>query len=394
MIVLAGAFSLLYLWFTFFPGPVAPGAWQYFSAEQINQGRQYNGILRLVYITGFLAQAAFLLWLAFGGRGIALSRWTQWITKGNFWASLMLFFLLLWLLLQLLNLPFTFFSGYFWQRHWGFSTQTLGHWWMDYFKSSSIELFLSAAGVAALFWAMRRWPATWWLAGAVFISLWIVVQAFLWPVVISPLFNRFEPAKDPEVLSIVQELSAKAGLPVDRVLIMDASRRTTRANAYFTGLGKTKRIVLYDTLLANYSPEEIKAVVAHEMAHWRQGHIMRGLAMGILGNFLLWGFLYIILRTTLPAPVSTRYPAFAWSVILLFFLLVFFVSNPLQNYFSRGMEEEADRVSIMLTGDAAAAIRLQVNLSARNKEDVSPPVFIQWFSYTHPPVLKRIEIMQ
>jgi len=119
---------------------------------------------------------------------------------------------------------------------------------------------------------------------------------------------------------MVRDLSQKVQLPVDQVLVMDASQRTTKANAYFTGLGRTKRIVLYDTLLEKYPPGEIKAVVAHEMAHWRQGHIIKGLAMGILGNFILWGLLYFILNTTIP--VYGRFPPVTWAVLLLFFLLV------------------------------------------------------------------------
>lgn len=392
LIVLAGIFSLLYIFFTLFPGRVAPEAWQYFSVEQANQARAYSRGQRFIFISSFLVQATFLLWLVFGGKAAALSRWAQNFSGGSYWGSLLLFFLALWLLLRLINLPFSLFSSFYWQHRWGFSTQTLGAWWLDYFKGAGLDLALSAVGVMLLFWAISRWPGTWWLAGAGFISLWLVIQSFLWPVVVSPLFNRFEPAKDPGVVSMVRELSRKAGLPVDKVLIMDASQRTTRANAYFAGLGGTRRIVLYDTLLENYPPDEVRAVVAHEMAHWRQGHIMKGIAWGALGNIFFWGLLFIAVRVTVP--LTMRYPPYTWAVLLLFFFLLSFVSSPLQNYFSRNMEKEADRVAVMLTGDAPAAVRLQVDLTAKNLSDVSPPAFIQWFSYTHPPALTRIEIIK
>lgn len=392
LIVLAGFFSLLYIWFTLFPGRVAPGAWQYFSAEQVSQARLYSQVQRLVFITSFLVQTTFLLWLVFGGRAVALSRWVQNFTGGSYWAGLLLYFVLLWMLLRLINLPFSLFSDFYWQHRWGFSTQTLGSWGVDYLKGAGLDLTLSAAGVVLLFWAFGRWPGAWWLAGAGFISLWLVIQSFLWPVVVSPLFNRFEPVRDPGVVSMVGELSRKAGLPVDKVLVMDASQRTIRANAYFAGLGSTKRIVLYDNLLEDYPPDEVKAVVAHEMAHWSRGHIVRGIALGTLGNILFWGLLFIVIRMT--EPLSMRYPPYTWAVILLFFLLVSFVSSPLQNYFSRSMEKEADRVAVALTGDVQAAVRLQVNLAAKNLSDISPPGFIQWFSYTHPPALTRIEIIK
>lgn len=391
LIFLAGAFSVLYLWFTLFPGRVHPEVWQYFTAQQVSQGREYSQMQRFIFISSFIVQAVFLLWMVFGGKAVALSRWAQHTTGGSP-LSYILFFLVLWLLLKLIKLPFTLYSSYYWQHRWGFSTQTLGSWWMDYFKGAGLELIISVVGVALLFWILNRWPGTWWLISAIFLSLWLVIQSFLWPVLVSPMFNRFEQAKDPAVIDMVAELSQKAQLPVDQILIMDASKRTTKANAYFTGIGRTKRIVLYDNLLQDYPMDEVKAVVAHEMAHWRQGHIIKGLSLGILGNFITWGFLFVVLRTTMP--VSTHYPPYTWAVILLFFLLVYFNSNPLQNHYSRKMEIEADQVSVMLTEDVPAAIRLEVNLATKNMSDVSPPTFIQWFSYSHPPVLTRINVIQ
>ncbi|HBC91882.1 MAG TPA: endopeptidase [Pelotomaculum sp.] len=393
LIVLAGVFGLLYLWFSLFPGRINPDVLQYFSPDQVARGRQYNRIPNLLSAGSFLAQAVFLIWLVFGGRAVSMSRWAQQAAGGSYWGGVLLFFVVLWLLLRLLNLPFTLSSSYFWQQHWGFSTQSLGSWWVDYLQGAGLDLVISAVGAVLLFWAMGRWPGTWWLAGALFVSVWLIVQSLIWPVVVSPLFNRFDPAGDPELVAMVQELSQKARLPVDQVLIMDASRRTTRANAYFAGVGQTRRIVLYDTLLADYPPDEVKAVVAHEMAHWRLGHIMRGLAWGILGNIVFWGALFLTLRMTLPTYL--RYPPHTWAVILLFFLLVGFAGNPLQNYLSRGMEKEADRMAVDLTGDSAGAVHLQVDLAGRNLSDVAPAPFVEWFSYSHPPAVQRInDILQ
>ncbi|MBF7082892.1 M48 family metallopeptidase [Desulfallas sp. Bu1-1] len=391
LIFLTGIFSLLYIWFTLFPGRPGPDVFQYFNQQQVNQGRAYSQVPRLLFTGSFLLQAAFLLWFVFGGRAVALSRWVQQVAGGTIW-SYLLFFILLWFILRLIRLPFTLYNSYFWQHRWGFSTQTPGAWWMDYFKGAGLELALSALGVALLFWIMGRWSGTWWLIVATLFSLWLVVQSFLWPVVVSPLFNRFEPAKDPAVVNMVQNLACKAGIPVDQVLVMDASRRTTKANAYFTGLGRTKRIVLYDNLLRDYPLDEVEAVVAHEMAHWRQGHITRGLALGVLGNFIVWGVLFVLLRVTLPP--ANHYPPYTWAVIVLFLLLVAFAVSPLQNYFSRAMEREADRVAVTLTENVPAAVRLEVNLAAKNLSDVAPPAFIRWFSYTHPPALERIKIIR
>jgi len=236
---------------------------------------------------------------------------------------------------------------------------------------------------------MNRWHNTWWLAGAALMSVWLVIQSLLWPVIIAPMFNKFEPVHDQAIMTMVRELADKAELPVDQVFIMDASRRTIKANAYFAGVGHTKRVVLYDTLLANYSFDEIKAVLAHEFAHWRQNHIVKGLLLGIIGNFLFWGILYTLLRSVMPG--QTPNPPHTLAVIMFIILSLSFVINPWVNYISRNMETEADRIAVELTDDVQAAIRLQKNLALRNFSDLSPAPFIEWFSYSHPPAAKRMD---
>lgn len=386
---LAVVFSIAYAWSAIFPGPVAPEALRYFTPGQVAHGREYNQAIRLTFVMSFIIKAALLSWLIFSGSALALSRWSQKAACGSYWGSILLFFLALWLVLRLTDLPFTLFDSYYWQHRWGFSTQSLWAWWVDYLKGAGLDLGLSAAGVLLFFWILGRWPNAWWLAGSILFSLWLLFQVYLWPVLVSPLFNRFEEVRDPRVATMVRDLAEKAGIKVDRVLVMDASTRTTMANAYFTGLGNTKRIVLYDTLLSNYPPEEVREVVAHEMAHWQNGHITRGLAMGIVGVFIAWGLLFLALRTM--APLSGRFPPQTWAVVILFILLISFVSSPLQNFFSRQMENEADLVAVQLTGDPQTSVRLHIRLAEKNMSDVSPPPFIRWFSYSHPPAPSRIE---
>ena len=392
MIISSVLFCLLYLWFTVFPGQVNPEAWQYFSSEQIANSREYSRTDQLLFITGIILRAGFLLWFVFSGKAVAFSDWLENHIK-NYWCYLFVFFFVLWFLLKLIDLPVTLYGGYFFQHNWGFSTQTMGAVWLDFIKRSVLSLIVFATGFMLLFWCFVRCPKTWWLIGAVIVSLWMFFQIFLWPVVISPIFNRFEPANDPAIINMVQNISHKAGISIDQVLIMDASRRTTQADAYFTGFGNTKRIVLYDTLLKDYPFDQVEAAVAHEMGHWKEGHLIKGLLRDILINFVLWGFIYMLIKTIIST--ATRYPAHIWPVIMLFFLLVSFTGTPLKNYISRNMEKEADAVAVMLTNNAEAAVRLHVDLSVKNMSDVSPPAFIRWFDYSHPPVMERIKnIMQ
>lgn len=389
LFAIAFLFCILYIYFSLFPGPVSSESLEIFTMDQIQSGRAYSLGPRLSYILSFLFQVLFLIWIIFSGRAGYLSRVCEQISRGKPWLGILTFFLAIWFLLTLIRFPFVFFNNYYWQHLWGFSTQSLGTWWIDYFKESGIDLILGGVGVLLLFWAFYIWPKTWWVMGSLFFSVWLILQSVLWPVVIAPLFNRFEPNQNLEVTKMVNELAPRAGLEIGQILVMDASQRTTKANAYFAGLGRTKRIVLYDNLLNNYPLEEVKAVIAHEMAHWQKGHIVKGIILGILGSLVIWGGAFIVVRSSITP--QNHYPPLVWAVFLLFVTLVSFVSNPVQNTISRQMEIEADQTSIILTKDTQAAINLQKNLALKNRSDLSPPFFIEWFSYTHPSVMTRIE---
>ncbi|MDI3538190.1 MAG: endopeptidase [Bacillota bacterium] len=391
---MAGLFALLYLYFTLFPGPVDPAAQQYFSAAEIAAGRRYAQAKRLIFLASFAVEVGVVAWLVLGPAGGRLAQVATRLGKGRPLAAGFLFFLALWLLLRAVNLPFSLYSSYFLEHQWGFSTESLAGWWADYLKGAALDLVLSGAGVLLFFWATGRWPQTWWLYAGTFLAVWLVVANYLWPVLVAPLFNRFTPVRDPEIVIMVKRLAERADLSVDKVLVMDASRRTTKANAYFAGLGRTRRIVLYDTLLRDYSSDEVEAVVAHEMAHWKLGHVRRGTIYGILANFALWLLLFLLLRLTLDLPRRGPYPPETWALVVLFFLLTSFLGSPITNVISRRMETAADSYAVKLTGDPQAAVRLQVNLARRASADISPPPFIEWFSYTHPSTLRRIEAIR
>ncbi len=391
LMVLAGTFSAIYLGNALNPGEINPAALRYFSVEQAHSAQAYSFVPRVLFIISFILQVTALGWLVFSHKGEAIARRLEESSGGHYWKSILMYFFLLWFFLRILRLPFTLFGSYYWQHAWGFSTQSLASWWLDYTKSAALDLSLSMVGVVLFFLILKHWPKIWWVIGATLFSVWIAVQSFLWPVIVSPMFNHFEPVKNPSVINMVKDLAYKAGIQVDEVLVMDASRRTTMANAYFMGLGTTKQIVIYDNLLKNYPMDEVKAVLAHEMGHWQKGHIIQGLSLGVIGNFLVWGLLALYLQKL--RPKSRLYRPQLWAGLQLFLLLILMVTNPLQNYISREMEKQADQVALELTENPSAIVRLQINLATKNLSDVSPPGFIVWYGYTHPPVLSRIEAM-
>ena len=388
---LALFFALLYLGSSLFPGAIDPSVKKYFPLTLAEKARIYNFPFRILYIIQFFIQITLLSWLLFSSGGQSLFNRLRKIGRNYWWISV-LSILSVWLLVQLLSLPFSYYTGFYWQKIWGFSTQSQTAWWFEYAKSVGIHLLISLAGGLVFFWLVNRLSRYWWLVGAVFFSIWLVVEYLSWPIIISPLFNHFDPTSDPAVVTMVDDLAQRAGLHISGVLVMDASKQTTLANAYFTGIGTTKRIVIYDTLLRNYSFPEVKAVIAHEMGHWRHNDVIHGLIYGMMGCFIVFGLLTFLLKPWLPN--NNKKPPELWAALQLALVLLLFVSTPLQNAISREMELKADSFSLELTGNLPAEIQLQKDLASTGLADLSPPSFIVWFSYDHPSALTRIQALE
>ncbi|WP_088188796.1 M48 family metallopeptidase [Desulfosporosinus sp. FKA] len=391
LLSLTAVFALLYLISALFPRPIDPSISKYFSLALAEKARIYNYAPRIVYIVHLCLQIGFLTWLLFSTRGRILFQRVRNLSR-NYWGVSVLSILAIWLVSTLISLPFSYYSGYYWQKIWGFSTQSQVAWWIDYLKNTSIDLVLSLAGGIIFFLLVNKISRYWWLVGSLLFSLWLVVEYFFWPIVVSPIFNHFEPLPKSAITSMVNELAHKAGLNVGSVLEMDASKQTTFANAYFTGVGSTKRIVIYDTLLKNYSLPEIKAVIAHEMGHWRHNDVAHGLLLGMAGGFIVFSILTFLLKPWLPK--NSAKPPELWAALQLALILLLFVSSPLQNAISRQMERNADYFSLELTGNLPAEIQLQEDLARNSLADLDPPGFIVWFSYDHPPTLTRIHDLE
>jgi len=388
---LASVFALMYLGSTLFPGAIDPATSKYFSLTLAEKARIYSFPPRILYIIRFLLQIILLVWLLFSSGGKSLFQRIRKIGR-HYWLVSGLSILCVWFLMHLLSLPFSYYTGFYWQKIWGFSTQSQTAWWLDYLKNSGIDLLIYLAGGFIFFFLVNRVTRYWWLVGASLFSIWLVVEYLCWPILISPLFNQFEPISNPVVVTMVDNLAQQAGLHISGVFVMDASRQTTLANAYFTGIGTTKRIVIYDTLLRNYTFPEVQAVIAHEMGHWRYNDVIHGLFFGMVGGFTVLGLLKFLLKPWLPG--NDKKPPELWAALQMALLLLLFVSNPLQNAVSREMELRADRFSLELTGNLSAEIQLQKDLASTSLTDFSPPSFIVWFSYDHPPSLTRIHALE
>jgi STE24 endopeptidase len=272
----------------------------------------------------------------------------------------------------------------------GLSTQGWPAWLGDVGKSTALEAALAAGGGALAVALMRRFPRGWWAPGAVAIVAVSGALVFLSPVVIDPLFNKFEPLPHGRLRSDVLELARRSEVSVGQVYRVDASRRTTGLNAYVWGLGKTKRVVLYDTLIDGLPDDQIRSVVAHELSHVKHRDVMRGLLwlaiVAPAGTYLVKALTDALRRDRRPAGPATL-PTLALSAAVVALAL-----GCAGNVLSREVESRADAYALGLTRDPAAFIELERSLTVRNVAQPDPPGAFQLLFGTHPTTLERIGI--
>ncbi len=274
-------------------------------------------------------------------------------------------------------------------RDYGLVTQSWAGYARDTAMSWGIAGVITGVGAAAGMALIRRYPRRWWVPGSVVVVAFGAASVYAAPVVLDPLFNRFEALPAGQARSDVLELAEQAGVDVGEVFSVDASRRTTAANAYVTGIGHTKRVVLYDTLTENFTRDELRLVVAHELAHVHYGDINRGLLyLAVIAPF---GLLAIARLTERLAPEEDGrpgpavLPALALSITILVPVL-----TTVSNQLSRGFEQRADSFALQLTGTPEPFISFERGIALRNLSDPDPPSWQTFLLATHPPTIERI----
>jgi STE24 endopeptidase len=282
----------------------------------------------------------------------------------------------------LVTLPVSYWSSYRREREWGFSTQSARSWAADIFKKVLVGSTISAAGVVALVGLARAFPS-WWPAAAVpLAALAVLGLGFVGPIVLEPLFNRFDPLADEAIAEDLRGLADRAEVPVRDVLVADASRRTTKVNAYVSGLGSTRRVVLYDTLLERSTRPELRLVVAHELGHRRFRHPAKATALAMVGALVA----VVVLWAVIPDPTDPTVAA----LVLLVVAVLELVSLPFGTALSRRWERQADRFSLELTGDRDAFVAVHRELATANLADLDPPRWLYRLLFTHPTPPERI----
>jgi STE24 endopeptidase len=361
--------------------PTPASAGDYFTSQQLDRAHDYRSPQRLIFVGSLLVEGAVLVLLVTRPPQ-ALRRVGRRPLAGAAAVGAALS-----IGLTAAQVPLSVVSEQR-ARDVGLSTQSWGSWSEDLAKSSAIGALMAAGGAAIAIALTRRAPRRWWIPGSAAIVGFSALLVFASPVVIDPLFNKFTPLPDGRLRSEVLALADRAHVDVGQVYRVDASRRTTATNAYVWGLGKTKRVVIYDNLINEFPDDQVQSVVAHEMSHVVHQDVPRGLLwlaiVAPAGTFLVKELAERFNRGR-PLGAPSALPALALSIAL-----VSFVLGSASNVLSRRVEARADTYALELTDNPAAFIGLTRSLAVTNLADPSTPRIFQILFGTHPTTMQRI----
>jgi STE24 endopeptidase len=354
-----------------------------FGAEQVERGHRYWRPRYRAQLADGLLGLALLVVLSFGWVGervyAPFDGWAWWAAAPAIAAVTIV-------LATLIGLPVSYWSGYVHEHDWGFSTQSRGGWALDRLKGLLVGLVLLGSALVGLVALAHAFPSSWPLAAAASAAGLVLLLSWAAPVVLEPLFNRAEPLADEALAAQLRALADRAGVPIRDVLVTDASRRTKKLNAYVSGIGSTRRVVLYDTLAGEAPPAEVQLVVAHELGHRRARHVAKGTALAIAAAVVFVLVLWLADEAGVRSVADPR----VIPLVLLIGGLFQTALSPLGSALSRRWERQADDFSLGLTGDLRTFESTHRRLALANLADLDPPraIYIGW--YTHPTPAERI----
>ena len=369
-----------------------PAASTLLTADEIARAESYSRAARW---TGWSALAVSLIavtWLAVAPRGRRLSRRVLGRLRGPWWVRVVLGVLLTTVAVRVVTLPLAA-VGQARRRDVGLSTQGWLGWARDVATNLLVGVVVTSLVVLVLVACARRWSRAWPVVAGGTLAAAVLLGSFVYPVVVEPLFNSFTPLPQGELRTQVLALADREGVPVNDVLVADASRRTTTLNAYVSGFGSTRRVVLYDTLVDDLPEDEALSVVAHELAHAKHRDVLVGSALGAAGAVAGVGLLGLVLSSGfVRRRLGVTLAAGALAVPLLIALvdLGSLMASPVQNGISRRIETRADLDALRVTRDPDAFVDMQRMLARRSLSDPTPPRLSQWWFGSHPTTLERV----
>lgn len=354
------------------------------------QAKTYNRIKLRIRIISSVLSFVLMAILVISGLTLALEYWVRSWAEGEY-TILLIFSATLGLLQSAVTLPLGFYSGFILEHHYDLSNQSIGQWALERLKGMLVTIPLLLGIVVVLYYCLTTYGNLWWLPVGLVLTLLSVVLARLAPALIMPLFYRFTPLPEGSLKQRLIQLCNDTGLRIEGVFSFNMSKNTKKANAGFTGIGKSKRIILGDTLIDEFTEDEIETVFAHELGHYTHHHIIIGIITGVTVTFT--GLFVAARLYTWSLPVfgfSSITDIAALPLLSLWLALFGLVTGPLGNILSRRHERQADVYAVRKSGNRAAFVSALRKLARMNLADPEPHPLVEFLFHSHPPVPKRI----
>jgi len=360
-------------------------------ASDTPEARRYNRIRRWLEISDFALGFVFLAALLFAGWTGVLRDWAYWASFQNYQLSVFVYVFLLMLAGKLLGFGLDYY-GLRLERRYNLSNQKIRAWFWDEIKGFLVALVFGGIIAELLYFTIRQSPEHWWIiAWAMFLVLFVVI-AQLAPLILFPIFYKFEPLENEDLKRRLVRLSETAGTRVRGIYKWNLSEKSKKANAALTGLGATRRIILADTLLDNYSPEEIEAVLAHELGHHVHKHILKSIfVQAAITLFGFWAANFVLHMAIEQWHMFDTLSDYAnLPLLVLVSTVLSFVLMPAMNAYSRFNERQADRYAFKSIKSVQPFISSMNKLASQNLAERTPSKWVEWFFHSHPAISRRV----
>jgi STE24 endopeptidase len=360
----------------------------------MDNAKKYNNIKLAIGIGEGIA--SFVLILLFVSLGY--SKQLESYLSEYFLNQYLLFLLFLFVVVlagSILSFPISYYTGFYLEHKYNLSNQTFWKWILEGLKGLLVSFVIGVPILLLFYFILNYFGVDWWLPFALIMFFISVVLAQIFPILIFPIFYKITPIDNESLKERIKKLAQNAKLKVENVYRFDMSKNTKKANAVFTGMGKTKRIILGDTLLDNYSEDEIETVIAHELGHFKKKHIIKNIIVGTISSFLTLYLIAILYQNSLSwFGFSSITEIAALPLLALWSMLIGLIQTPLGNLLSRKFEYEADEYAIEETKNPSAFTKTLVKLTEQNLGDKEPHPFVEWVFYSHPSIKNRISAIE
>lgn len=356
----------------------------------MTQAKKYNNIKLAIGIGEGIISFILVLLFVWFGYSLKLENYLSNFVE-NSYLLFIVFIIVVGFVGSVLSFPIRYYTGYYLEHKYDLSNQTFWKWILEGLKGLLVSLVIGIPILLIFYFSLNYFGNIWWLPFAIIMFFISVVLSQIFPILIFPIFYKITPIEDEILKEKIMKLAKNANLKVENVYKFNMSKNTKKANAAFTGLGKTKRIILGDTLLENYSAEEIETVIAHELGHYKKKHIIKNILIGTVSSFLTLFIIALLYQNSLSwFDFKEITQVAALPLLALWSMLIGLIQAPLGNILSRKFEYEADEYAIIETKNPFAFKKTLEKLTEQNLGDREPHPFVEWFFYSHPSIKNRI----